>query len=400
MSNQILTIDQITKASLAVLRSKLNFVNNINNQYDSSFAQSGAKIGDALRVRKPAQFVVRNGSTMVTKDYKENSVNLKIDSQTGVDVEFTGAELTLSLDEFTARVIEPAMARLAAEIESRVISKSIAGAGNVLKKGAGTIALKDFLKANAKLNKNAISPSGRYAWLSPDAQVEVLDELKGLFNSQSEISKQYTEGKMGRAAGLDWFENTFLPSLVIPAIATAVTDGALTANFSKVVVKAAGNATVIKAGTPFTIAGIYAVHPETGDTLGDLYSFVVAEDATASAAGAITLKLTQPAIGPGALGVKVPGQNISAWPADEAVVATFTNGTYQTNLVAQRDSIAFASADLPLPEGTNASREVLDGLSIRVVRGYDIKEDKHPCRFDILWGSGVLEPNGIVNILS
>ena len=56
MANTILTPDVITREALRVLHEKLTFVGAINKQYDSSFAKSGAKIGDTLRIRKPAQF--------------------------------------------------------------------------------------------------------------------------------------------------------------------------------------------------------------------------------------------------------------------------------------------------------------------------------------------------------
>jgi hypothetical protein len=43
--------------------------------------------------------------------------------------------------------------------------------------------------------------------------------------------------------------------------------------------------------------------------------------------------------------------------------------------------------DLPLPDGVAfASRQVEDGVSLRIVRAYDINNDLFPCRIDILFG--------------
>ena len=51
MSNTILTPTAVTREALRVLHQKLNFIGNINRTYDDSFAQSGAKIGDSLKIQ-------------------------------------------------------------------------------------------------------------------------------------------------------------------------------------------------------------------------------------------------------------------------------------------------------------------------------------------------------------
>ena len=121
MSNTILTIDQVTRAALTILRAKLNFASNINVQYDSSFGNEGAKIGDTLRIRKPAKYTIRNGATLSVQDFEQESVPLTIDKQIGVDLAFTSKELSLSLQDFTKNVLEPAISRISADIEADLI---------------------------------------------------------------------------------------------------------------------------------------------------------------------------------------------------------------------------------------------------------------------------------------
>ena len=124
MANSLLTPSIITKEALAILHQKLNFIGTINRQYDDQYAQSGAKIGSDLKIRLPNEFTVRTGATLSSQDVTEQSVTLSVGTQKGVDFTFSSQELSLTIDEFKARYIEPAMAVLAANIESDAFSMS------------------------------------------------------------------------------------------------------------------------------------------------------------------------------------------------------------------------------------------------------------------------------------
>src|SRR4051812_3182367 len=114
MANTLLTPTMVTRKALMVLHQKLNFVGTINRQYDDSFSKDGAKIGDTLKIRLPNQYTVRIGAPIGVQDTPETSVSLQIGTQKGVDMNFSSNELTLSLDDFSTRIIEPAMSVLAA----------------------------------------------------------------------------------------------------------------------------------------------------------------------------------------------------------------------------------------------------------------------------------------------
>src|SRR5471032_1954714 len=116
MANTILTPTQVTRKALFILHQKLNFVGSIYRDYDAQFAKDGAKIGSNLNIRLPTQYTVRTGATLSAQDTTETSVQLQVTTQKGVDVNFTSADLTLSLDDFADRILDPAMAVLAAGI--------------------------------------------------------------------------------------------------------------------------------------------------------------------------------------------------------------------------------------------------------------------------------------------
>src|SRR4051812_38796648 len=122
MSNALLSPTQVTRKALMILHQKLNFIGSINRGYDDSFAKDGAKIGDTLKIRVPNQYTVRSGPTLNAQDATETSIDLKVQTQKGVDVNFSSAELTLTLDDFADRILEPAMSSLAANIEADAMS--------------------------------------------------------------------------------------------------------------------------------------------------------------------------------------------------------------------------------------------------------------------------------------
>jgi hypothetical protein len=46
-----------------------------------------------------------------------------------------------------------------------------------------------------------------------------------------------------------------------------------------------------------------------------------------------------------------------------------------------------------LPQGVDmASRQNHNGISLRIVRQYDINNDRMPCRIDVLYGAAVIRP--------
>jgi hypothetical protein len=72
---------------------------------------------------------------------------------------------------------------------------------------------------------------------------------------------------------------------------------------------------------------------------------------------------------------------------------------YPQNLIYHKDAITFGTADLMLPQGVDmASRKVHNGISMRIVRQYDINNDRMPCRIDVLYGYSVIRPQMAVRM--
>jgi len=67
--------------------------------------------------------------------------------------------------------------------------------------------------------------------------------------------------------------------------------------------------------------------------------------------------------------------------------------TYPQNIAYHKDAFTLATADLILPQGVDmASRANHNGISMRIVRQYDINNDRMPCRVDVLYGYAAIRP--------
>jgi hypothetical protein len=385
MANTLLTPTAVTREALRILHQKLNFVGSIVRDYDDSYAKSGAKIGDTLKIRLPNQYVVRSGATLSAQDTVESSVSLQVGTQKGVDLNFTSVDLTLSLDDFSKRILQPAMSVLAANVEADALSmyKDVA---NSIWNGGSAATMAKALAARKILQDHLVPANDRTALVNTQDMVDVVTDTKSLFNAQSEIAEQYKEGYMGRAAGFDWAENTLLPAHTRGAGNTSYTTDTRTSalatdgtQYSSITV-ATGTGT-LKKGDVITIANVNRVHPESKADSGIARQFVVAAD-YGGGAGAVSIS---PAI---CLGGAQQNCVIGTTSATAAITIAGTASTaVGTSLMFQKEAFAFATADLVMPQGVDFSaREVMDGISMRIVRAYDINNDKFPCRLDVLYG--------------
>ncbi len=399
MANTLLTIDMITRKALEILENNLVITRNVNRQYDDSYAVEGAKIGTTLRIRLPDRALVTDGAALQVQDDNEQFTTLTVASQKHIGVNFTTAEMTMQLDDFAERVLKPRISQLASSIDA-----DVANSFNNIYQSVGTPGTTPgtslvLLQAQQKLNEAAAGMSPRYATVNPAANAALVEGMKGLFNPVSTISKQFKSGLMGE--GILGYDELAM-SQSIKQFTTGTRTGAHTVTTT---VTAQGTSTIaitgtgtqtLKKGDVFTIASVFAVNPQTRESTGSLQQFVVTADVTA-VAGAYASVSISPAIYTSGNALAT----VDSFPQSGAAV-TFLGGAssqYPQNLVYHRDAIAFATADLLLPQGVDmASRQVHNGVSMRVVRQYDINNDRMPCRIDVLYGYSVIRPQMAVRL--
>ena len=368
----------------------------VNRQYDDSFAVEGAKIGSTLRIRLPDRALVTDGAALQVQDDNEQYTTLTVSSQKHIGVNFTTAELTMQLDDFAERVLKPRISQLASSIDADVANSFKYIGNSVGTPGTTPATSLVLLQAQQKLNENAAVMSPRYATVNPAANAALIEGMKGLFNPVSAISKQFKNGMFGE--GILGYDELNM-SQSIKQFTTGSRTGTVTVNASvtsegatSIVLTGLGS-TVVKAGDVFTIADCFAVNPQTRESTGSLFQFVCLEDVTASTTATVKVNAIYSASQALATVDVLP-------QSGKAVTFLGSPSTqYPQNLIYHRDAIAFATADLLMPQGVDmASRQVHNGISLRVVRQYDINNDRLPCRIDVLYGYSVIRPQMAVRL--
>jgi len=392
VSNSILTIDMITRKALEILENNLVITRNVNRQYDDSFAVEGAKIGSTLRIRLPDRALVTDGAALQVQDDNEQFTTLTVSTQKHIGVNFTSAELTMQLDDFAERVLKPRISQLASSIDADVANayKNIyASVGTPGTTPATSLVL---LQAQQKLNEAAAVMSPRYATVNPAANAGLVEGMKGLFNPTDTISKQFKNGMMG--TGVLGFDEINMSQSIKQhttgnwGTSITVTSTVSTQGQSTLGISFTGSSKTWNVGDVFTVAGVYAVNPQTRESTGSLQQFVVTQAATGSSTATLN-------ISPALYTADNALATVDSFPQASAVVTMLGSAAtqYPQNLVYHKDAITFATADLLLPQGVDmASRAVHNGISLRVVRQYDINNDRLPCRIDVLYGFSTIRP--------
>jgi len=394
MANSLLTIDMITRKALEILENNLVLTRTVNRAYDDSYAVEGAKIGSTLRIRLPDRALVTDGAALQVQDDNEQFTTLTVSSQKHIGVNFTSAELTMQLDDFAERVLKPRISQLASSIDADVANSFNAIYNSVGTPGTTPSTSLVLLQAQQKLNEFAAPMSPRYATVNPAANAGLVEGMKGLFNPVDTISRQFKNGLMGEGV-LGYEEMNMSQSIrqfttgsrnvssSYQVNATISTQGT-----SKITIKNAVDGETLAVGDVFTIANVYAVNPQTRESTGSLQQFVVTSAVTA-ASNLYTDVNISPAIYTSGNALAT----VNAFPQANATI-TFLGAAstaYPQNLIYHKDAISFATADLLLPQGVDmASRQVHNGISMRVVRQYDINNDRMPCRIDVLYGYNVI----------
>lgn len=388
MSNSLLTLGGITREAVRLWKNTNAFMQSIDRQYDDSYAKTGAKIGSQLRIRLPNDFVPRSGPTLSLNTVNELQTTLTMGTQKGVDVPFSSVDRTLSLDDYSDRILAPMINVLAGAVASDIMSG--AHPSNMTSNTTTPVA-DDFLSAGAILDNLSAPRGNRKAVLSPRTQARLIGSLTGLFNPTGRISKQFDSGEMmGPALGIqDWMSDQTVTNNVPGTLTDAVINGASQTGNSISMKSTAGG--TFKAGDVITIAGVYSVNRITKQSTGELAQFTVTADTTIAASGTASVPI-YPAITPSNAGAAVQYQTVDVSPANLAAVTiaalSHFSGGYRNNMVLRPEAVTMVSADLYMPEKgvVEAARETFDNISLRMITTYDASSDQTYTRLDVLYG--------------
>lgn len=390
----------ILRKSLKIFHQKSKFLKTIDRQYDNRFPGSGVKNGGSILIRNPNEFTVRSGATMNVNDVTETTQTMTVATQRGVDMPaFSTLEQTMQIEDFENRYLVPAVSRLVAECESMVISDVYKDVFNLTGTPATTPAsLLAIRKAQARLSQNLAPDEDRSLIMNSDAMINTLDAFNTYFHKSNDIERIFSEGKLGHAAGFDWYESNMVPNHTngtrtdtTPVVNTST---GITSGSDTITMTAFADGTTYKQGDIFTIADVYAVNRETKQRYSHLQQFVVTADETETGSGDMSPTVSPTPVTSGAK----QNVDLESAGAGKAVVNLTGGGSGAASLVStqnmayHKNAFAVAFADLYTDPGERMEQRTIEGVPMRIWHGSDITNDKFYTRIDVVLGWKTLRP--------
>lgn len=391
------------------LNNSLRFVGQISKSYNSEFKQGGTKVGATVNARLPQRYVVNTGAAFVPQPITDNVVPITITDQANVGLQFDTFTLTLQVEDYKSRYIDPAAEAMAAHVDYQGMARSYkgvyqtVGTPGVPPGSTGTLpqaASNVYMGASTKLSNIGVS-GRRWGVISPDMHQYLVAAFQAVFHPAGDITKQYKTGQVaGEALGAQaWYMDQSTPTHTVGALGgtpllnmTSVSEGA-TSLVTDGWTAAAANR--LKEGDVIQVAGCYAVNPHTRQSTRQLQDFVVTADADSDGSGNLTVSVQPPLRSTG------QWQTVSAMPANNAAITIFGHASSYASvqtaqgLLATEEAFAMVTADLEKPMGVWASERISNkaiGVALRFVKDYNIMTDLSPARLDMIFGFKTVRP--------
>jgi hypothetical protein len=379
--NSLLTPSIIAKETLAILENNLVAAGKVNRQFENQFN----KIGNTITVRKPNKFTVTSGPGLSIQNVTEPSTAITISNQKHVDFQFSTSDLTLVIEEFSDRYLKPAAAKLANQVDFDVLTNYNQIANQVGTPGTVPNAFSFIAAVGQRMDEGAVPQDGRVLILNPAANWALATALSTGVYVRS-VAEPAFKGFLAALANFEIYLDQNIQSQTVGAYGgTPVVNGANQTGSALVTNGwTAGVTGLLNVGDVFTIAGVNAINPMNLQSTGSLQNFVVTATANSDASGNSTIQIYPAIVTSGAY------QTVSNSPINLASISVrgTASTTYAQNLAFVRDAFGLVMVPMELPQGVDfAARQNWKGMSIRIIRQYDINNDVLPCRIDLLYGT-------------
>ena len=379
----LLTPSIISKESLVILVNNLVMAGRVNRQFEE---QMGAKIGTQLTIRKPNKFIVSEGAGLQVQDIIEPSTSITISNQSHVDFQFGTAALTLVVEEFRERYLKPALEKLANRIDRGVMTN----VQNIFNEvGTPTSTPSNFAAlalVAQRLDEMAAPQQDRTMVLNPKAYWAIAVGISSVYVQS--VAESGFKGYIPNIANMEIFLDQNIPTQLTGAYgATSPTVLGSGQTGSTLVTTGWPNSItgLLNVGDVFTIGAVNAANPESLTSTGALANFVVTATASSNGTGGSSISIYPPIVTSGAY------QTVDNGPISGAAI-TVISGAPSSNLAKNigftKDCFGLVTVPLIMPDGVDfKSQEVYKGISLRVIRAYDINNDVLPTRVDVMWGT-------------
>jgi hypothetical protein len=391
MANELLAFSTILRESMSIFENACVAAKTVNRRYESKIGD----FGETFYVPIPETPIVSDGPTLDLKDTAPTKVAVTLDKQKHTDFTFTSKERSLNIDQFSDMFLRPRMEALANQVDVDILNLTQKVSMSVGTAGTGPTSALIPMQASQKLTEHGVPQGDRSLILSPQGKVRLLGTAStgiiNLSNPGIPAGDAYKNASMGMIAGAMGLESNNTYSHTVGSDVTMgnwsseATEGQTTITAAAAGTLAVGD--VFTVGTVGNAGAVYDVNPITKATLPNLKQFVVTAASSANA---------QITFSPPMYAAPGPNKNVSNLPSGtNAVTFVGTASTvYGQDVMYHRDAFGLVCADLVMPEGVDVgARRMHKGISMRLVRDYDIVNDRFPCRIDILYGVVAYRPH-------
>lgn len=394
MANQLLTPKIYANVMLKLLKNNLVMGRLVTTEFNDMFK----KVGQTIYVKRPPQFVTREGQVAQVQDVIVGEQPVVLDRQRGIDLEFSSVEETLTVDQLLMdETMASAAATLAQTIDSDLMDRVLEFPHWVGTPGQVVNSPTDFFKAPERLDEMAVPQNMRNGVLSPSDYWATA----GSFTAPNFFGNGINDTALQRARlpvmgsvqpymtqsviGLTTGTRTTSGAAQVDGAGQNVTYASVANSYTQTLnLKNMTAGHTIKRGEVLAITGVNFVNPRTGVDTGIVAQFVVLADATVVGT-TVTVTIANPIIVGGAYAT------VTAAPADSAPVTWLgaASTTYKQNAVFHKTAITLAFAKLVRPRTGEVAyaTDPQTGVSIRYWQTSDGTNDTHLHRWDVLYGT-------------
>jgi hypothetical protein len=343
---------------------------------------------------------------MQPEDIREVPFPITVNRLWGQDLQISDQDLTMTIDRFGERYIEPAVETIANTIDGEGCDQATNVYNFVGVPGTTPTSLNTYAQTRVVLANHAAPMQNRMRAMvvSPDMEVATLGFNNNLYNPMKEISRQYEEGTMGIAVGMKWSmdQNIRRQTIGLTTGSTPLVSGANQSGASLITNGWAHSAAVLNRGDIISVVGMNGVNPISYRDTGALRTFVVTSDTSSDGSGNATVPIA-PDINADitspfqtVVGLPTSGNAVNVYGVTGSTALGLISGVSSpASLAFDKNAFTLVIARLEKPGGMEWSEEVSNpriGLSVRLIRGYDIRSNQKYTRLDVLGGWATPRP--------
>jgi hypothetical protein len=407
MANALITPNWVLKRVGRLAINNLMFANNVDRSYDDEYVQAGAKVGDTISLRLPQRFVTTKGQAFQQQAIVDQIVPVTLTDQANVGISFSSFQMTVDVDDYNSRYVEPAAVQLANTMDFDGLSRVYKEVYNsVGVPGVPPTQNSTYQAANTLLS-NLAAPPNRMVITTSDMQAAITSTNFALFNPASTISDSFETNTYG--SGVLGFRKWYWDQNVAQHTVGSYTGTPLVAGAnqtgSTITIDGWGTGSTLNKGDVLYLGaasggaastGVFSVNPQNYQSNRSLEGFVVQQTTTESG-GSMTIPIAPSIITSGAL------QTVTASPVDNAVVSVFgaSGAVGSQGLAWVKEAVVMVMADLVEPEGGALSERIRSkplGFALRFVKQYNILSDQNLARIDCIYGWKTYRPEWVCRI--